>query len=135
MYDRIGWHQEGGVWVYAHVYGWSLLGAFDYVDEAFDVWRERSCHAWQLDISGLGTQGIKWLDEAAAEGDNIPAEDQLSLELVVLPVATESTVVPAVGEQESISGNMRQILQDKPVPAHRPYGQRSGQSARGCYAR
>ncbi|WKW40217.1 hypothetical protein [Enterobacter mori] len=68
------------------------------MDEPFDVWRERSRHVRQLDISGLGTQGIKRLDEAAAEGDNIPAEDQLSLELVVPPVATESTVVPAVGE-------------------------------------
>lgn len=115
MHDRIGWHQEGGVWVFTHINCWSLLGAFDYVDEPFDVWRERSCHAWQLDISGLGTQGIKRLDEAAAKGDNIPAEDQLSLEFVVPPVATGSTVVPAVGEQESISGNVRKILKGKPV--------------------
>ncbi|MCS6068924.1 hypothetical protein LNO81_31390 [Klebsiella variicola subsp. variicola] len=74
---------------------WSLQGAFDYVDEAFDVWRERSRHAWRLDISWLETQGIKLQDETAAEGDNIP----LSLELEVPPVATESTAVPAVEEQ------------------------------------
>ena len=47
---------------------WSLQGAFDYVDEAFDVWRERSRHAWQLDISWLETQGIKLQDKTAAEG-------------------------------------------------------------------
>jgi hypothetical protein len=88
---------------------WSLQGAFDYVDEAFDVWRERSRHAWQLDISWLETQGIKLQDKTAAEGDNIPAEDQLSLELEVPPVATESTAVPAVGEQESNSNDVRQI--------------------------
>jgi len=99
----------------ALVNGWSLLGAFDYVDEAFDVWRERSRHAWQLDITWLETQGIKLRDETAAEGDNIPAEDQLSLELEVPPVATQSTVVPAVVEQESISGDVRPILKDNPV--------------------
>jgi len=99
----------------ALVNGWSLQGAFDYVDEAFDVWRERSRHAWQLGISWLETQGIKLQDETAEEGDNIPAEDQLSLELEVAPVATESTVVPAVGEQGSISGDLRPILKDNPV--------------------
>ncbi|MDR6247099.1 hypothetical protein QE402_000085 [Klebsiella sp. SORGH_AS 1025] len=30
----------------ALVNGWSLQGAFDYVDEAFDVWRERSPGNW-----------------------------------------------------------------------------------------
>lgn len=99
----------------ALVNGWSLQGAFDYVDEAFDVWRERSRHAWQLDISWLGTKGIKLQDETAAEGDNIPAREQLSQELEVPPVGTESTAVPAVMEQGSISGDMRQILKDKPV--------------------
>lgn len=34
MHDRIGWHQEGGVWAFAHVNGWCLQGALDYVDEA-----------------------------------------------------------------------------------------------------
>lgn len=99
----------------ALVNGWSLQGAFDYVDEAFEVWRERSHHAWQLDITWLGTQGIKLRDETAAEGNNIPAEDQLSLALEVPPVATESTGVPAVGEQGSISGDVRPILKDNPV--------------------
>ncbi|WP_232094022.1 hypothetical protein [Serratia surfactantfaciens] len=99
----------------ALVNGWSLQGAFDYVDEAFDVWRERSRHAWQLDISCLETQGIKLQDETAPEVNNIPAEDQLSLELEVPPVATQSTAVPAVGEQESISGDVRQIPKDNPV--------------------
>ncbi|MFP2405420.1 hypothetical protein ACLEVJ_21170 [Enterobacter ludwigii] len=99
----------------ALVNGWSLLGAFDYVDEAFDVWRERSRHAWQLDISWLETQGIKLRDESAAEGDNIPAENQLSLELEAPPVATQSTVVPAVVEQQSISGDVRPIQKDNPV--------------------
>ncbi|EQC2551242.1 hypothetical protein ACY3NT_003103 [Enterobacter sichuanensis] len=69
------------------------------MDEAFDVWRERSRHAWPLDISWLETQGIKLRDETAADGDNIPAEDQLSLELEVPPVAVEGTAVPDVGEQ------------------------------------
>ncbi|WP_252145815.1 hypothetical protein [Yokenella regensburgei] len=73
------------------------------------MWRERSRHTWQLDISWLGTQGIKRQNETAAENDNIPAEDQLSLELEVPPVATESTAVPAVGEQESNSNDVRQI--------------------------
>jgi len=95
--------------------GWSLQGAFDYVDEAFDVWRERSRHAWQLDISWLGTQGIQLQDETEAEGDNIAAEDQLSLEQEVQPVATKSTEVSAFGEQGSISGYVRPILKDKPV--------------------
>ncbi len=95
--------------------GWSLQGAFDYVDEAFDVWRERSRHAWQLDISWLGTQGIQLQDETEAEGDNIAAEDQLSLEQEVQPVATKSTGVSAFGEQGSISGYVRPILKDKPV--------------------
>ncbi|HCI6648183.1 TPA: hypothetical protein NPP36_003317 [Klebsiella variicola subsp. variicola] len=99
----------------ALVNGWSLLGAFDYVDEAFDVWRERSRHAWQLDISWLETQGIKLRDETAAEDDNIPAEDQLSLELEVAPVAVASTAVPSVVEQGSISGDVRPILKDNPV--------------------
>jgi len=99
----------------ALVNGWSLQGAFDYVDEAFDVWRERSRHAWQLDISWLETQGIKRQDEKAAEGDNIPAEDQLSLALEVPPVAAESTAVPAVGEQGSISGDVWPILKDNPA--------------------
>ncbi|WP_273908388.1 hypothetical protein [Enterobacter bugandensis] len=99
----------------ALVNGWSLQGAFDYVDEAFDVWRERSRHAWQLDITWLETQGIKLRDETAAEGNNIPAEDQLSLELEVPPVAVESTAVPAVVEQGGISGDVRQILKDNPV--------------------
>lgn len=98
----------------ALVNSWSLQGAFDYVDEAFDVWRERSRHAWQLDITWLETQGIKLQDETAAEGDNIP-KDPLSLELEVPPVATESTAVPAVGEQESIPGYVRPILKDNPV--------------------
>ncbi|MDZ0574991.1 hypothetical protein [Klebsiella variicola] len=39
----------------------SHQGTFGYVDEAYDVWRERSRHVRQLDISGLGTQGIKRL--------------------------------------------------------------------------
>ena len=95
--------------------GRSLQGAFDYMDEAFDVRRKRSRHAWQLDISWLETQGIKRQDETAAEGDNIPAEDQLSLELEVPPVAVESTAVPSVVEKESISGDLRPILKDNPV--------------------
>ncbi|WP_244999860.1 hypothetical protein [Enterobacter mori] len=99
----------------ALVNGWSLQGAFDYVDEAFDVWRARSRHAWQLDISWLETQGIKLQNETAAEGDNIPAEYQLSLALEVPPVATESTAVSAVGEKESTSGDVRQIMKDNPV--------------------
>lgn len=99
----------------ALVNGWSLLGAFDYVDEAFDVWRERSRHAWQLDITWLETQGIKLQDETAAEGNNIPAEDPLSLELEVPPVATESTAVPSGMEQKSISGDVRPILKNNPV--------------------
>lgn len=69
----------------------------------------------QLDISWLETQGIKLQDGTAAEGDNIPAEDQLSLELEVPPVATDSTVVSAVVEQESTSGEMGQILKDNPA--------------------
>ena len=60
-------------------------------------------------------QGIKRQDETAAEGRNIPAEDQLSLALEVAPVATESTVVPAVVEQQSISRDERLILKDNPV--------------------
>ncbi|EPB4340046.1 hypothetical protein QNZ44_004114 [Enterobacter kobei] len=99
----------------AHVNSWSVVGAFDYVDEAFDVWRERSRHAWQLDITWLETQGIKRQDESAAEGVNIPAEDQLSLAVKVAPVAAESTAVTAVGEQGRISGDERQILKGKPV--------------------
>jgi len=99
----------------ALVNGWSLQGAFDYVDEAFDVWRERSRHAWQLDISWLETQGIKLQDESAAEGDNIPAEDQLSLEHEVPPVAAASTAVPAVREQKNISRDERPNLKDNPV--------------------
>ncbi|EOZ9377363.1 hypothetical protein ACQYEY_003500 [Enterobacter hormaechei] len=99
----------------ALVNGWSLQGAFDYVDEAFDVWRERSRHAWQLDISWLEAQGIKRQDGTVAEGDNIPAEDQLSLALEVPPAAAESTAVPAVVEQESIPGDVRPILKDNPV--------------------
>ena len=95
--------------------GWPLQGAFDYVDEAFDVWRERSRHAWQLDISWLETQGIRLQDETAAEGDNLPADNQLSLELEVAPVATESTAVPAVMEQQSISRDERPILKDNPL--------------------
>ena len=79
------------------------------------MWRERSRHAWQLDISWLETQGIKLQDETASEGDNIPAEDQLSLELEVPPVAVESTAVPAVVEQQSISRDVRPILKDNPV--------------------
>lgn len=80
------------------------------------MWRERSRHAWPPDISWLETQGIKLRDETAAEGDNIPDEDQLSLELDVPPVAVESTAVPAVVEQESISGDVGTTLS----PAHRP---------------
>ncbi|QIS54149.1 HNH endonuclease [Klebsiella variicola] len=99
----------------ALVNGWSLQGAFDYVDEAFDVWRARSRHTWQLDISWLETHGIKLKDETAAEGDNIPPENQLSLELEVPPVAMESTAVSAVVEQESNSCEMGQILKDKTV--------------------
>ncbi|HDW3277045.1 TPA: hypothetical protein RMM66_004259 [Enterobacter asburiae] len=99
----------------ALVNGWSLQGAFDYVDEAFDVWRERSRHAWLLDISWLETQGIKLQDETASEGDNIPAENQLSLALEVPPVATENTAVPAVVERQSISSDERPILKDNPA--------------------
>ncbi|HGU9824335.1 TPA: hypothetical protein ACNFPD_003438 [Enterobacter cancerogenus] len=99
----------------ALVNGWSLQGAFDYVDEAFDVWRERSRHAWQLDITWLETQGIKLQDATASEGDNIPAEDQLSLELEVSPAAVEGTALPAVVEQQSISRDERPILKDNPV--------------------
>ncbi|MFZ5272311.1 hypothetical protein [Enterobacter asburiae] len=91
------------------------MGAFDYVDEAFDVWRERSRHAWQLYISWLEAQGIKRQDETAAEGENIPADNQLSLELEVPPVAADSTAVLAIVERESISGDVRQILKDNPV--------------------
>jgi hypothetical protein len=99
----------------ALVNGWSLQGAFDYVDEAFDVWRERSRHAWQLDISWLETQGINLQDERAAEGDNIPADNQRLLVLEVPLVAVESTAVTALMEQESISGDERPILKDNPV--------------------
>ena len=81
------------------------------------MWRERSRHVWQLDISWLETQGIKRQDERAAEGDNIPAENQRSLELEVPPVAVESTAVPALGEQGSISGDVRPILME--IPASR----------------
>ncbi|EQC2551398.1 hypothetical protein ACY3NT_003272 [Enterobacter sichuanensis] len=99
----------------AHVNSWSVVGAFDYVDVAFDVWRERSRHAGQLDISWLEIQGIKLQDETAAEDKNIPAEEPLSLALEVPPVATERTAVPAVVEQQSISGDERLILKDNPV--------------------
>lgn len=81
----------------ALVNGWSLQGAFDYVDEAFEVWRERSRHAWQLDITWLETQGIKLQDETAAEGDNIPAENQLSLALEVSPVGGRALRCPPSG--------------------------------------
>ncbi|MFP5977654.1 hypothetical protein [Enterobacter mori] len=53
--------KNGGVWVFTHINDWSLPGTFDYVDEPFDVWRERSRDFRQMDISGLGTQGIKRL--------------------------------------------------------------------------
>ncbi|MDX7626855.1 hypothetical protein [Enterobacter bugandensis] len=85
------------------------------MDEAFDVWRERSRHVWQLYITWLETQGIKRQDERAAESDNIPAENQRSLELEVPPVAVKSTAVSAVVEQQSISGDERPILKDNPV--------------------
>ncbi|WP_143349629.1 hypothetical protein [Enterobacter sp. J49] len=88
------------------------MGALDYVDEDFDVWRELSRHAWQLDISWHAAQEIKRQDETAAESNNFSAEDQLSLEFEVPPVAVKGTAVPAVGEQRSISGDVRQILKN-----------------------
>lgn len=40
-----------------HVQNWLASrreqGALDYVDDAFDVWRERSCHAWKLELDDL----------------------------------------------------------------------------------
>ncbi|MCS6068913.1 hypothetical protein LNO81_31330 [Klebsiella variicola subsp. variicola] len=59
--------------------------------------------------------GVKRQDETAAEGDNIPAEDQLSLALEVPPVAARALRCPPSGEQGSISGDLRPILKDNPV--------------------
>ena len=50
--------------------------------------------------------GLNSRDETAAEGDNIPPENQLSLELEVPPVAMESTAASAVVEQR------KQFLRD-----------------------
>lgn len=76
----------------ALVNGWSLNGAFDYVDEAFALWRKRSEHAWQLDISWLATQGISLKTEAKKESDNDARADQLTLNLDLSPVETEENV-------------------------------------------
>ena len=44
----------------ARVNGWTVAEAEDAVDAAFDVWRGRSEHKWNIDI--------KWLESLEAEG-------------------------------------------------------------------
>ncbi|MHA1067165.1 hypothetical protein ACR9GP_25420 [Enterobacter ludwigii] len=112
----------------ALVNGWSLQGAFDYVDEAFDVWRERSRHAWKLDISWLAAQGLKLRDERAAEGNKISFRWSLRFRLsrrraLRCPPSWNKKAFPAMW------GKSRRTTL---YPAHRSYDQRSGQSARGC---
>ncbi len=41
------------------VNGWSIEEAEKYVDQCFQVWRERTQHQWQLDTSYLKQFGVK----------------------------------------------------------------------------
>lgn len=42
----------------AEVNGWTPEAAKRYVEEAFDVWRERSKREWSLDVSALADYGV-----------------------------------------------------------------------------
>ncbi len=89
----------------ALVNGWSLTGAFDYVDNAFELWRKRSGHTWQLDISWLTTKGIN-LKAVAAEEEGISTiENQLALEL---PLVTTDTIGSSVEKGADTSGRSSQ---------------------------
>lgn len=98
----------------ALVNGWSLNGAFDYVDEAFELWRKRSEHAWQLDISWLETQGISLKSETEGMGDISIGANQLSLEPELLPAAPDESA-SSVEEDVDSSYPASQIRNDIPV--------------------
>jgi hypothetical protein len=43
----------------AKINGISLADAMLYIEHSFEVWAQRSCHQWKLDISWLASQGIE----------------------------------------------------------------------------
>ncbi|MEM0630042.1 hypothetical protein AAFL49_10080 [Klebsiella michiganensis] len=77
----------------ALVNGWALDGAFDYVDEAFELWIKRSEHAWKLDISWLKERGISLKYESVEKDDIGPEANQLSLKLEYLPPASDEKLL------------------------------------------
>ncbi|GKX58726.1 HNH endonuclease [Leminorella grimontii] len=72
----------------ALVNGWSLNGAFDYMEESFDIWRKRSEHEWRLDISWLAKEGIKLKSDAKDEDKAIIGASQFSLNPEHIPADT-----------------------------------------------
>jgi hypothetical protein len=58
----------------AEVNGWTAQVSAGYIDQAFDVWKERSARTWSLDVSALTAYGI---DPALiAEANGTSAEDR-----------------------------------------------------------
>lgn len=96
----------------ALVNGWSLAGAFDYVDNAFELWSKRSGHTWQLDISWLATQGVRL--EAGAAEENCISPDENQLSLAFPPVATEAIVSPVENDADTPI-DVPQTQNDEPV--------------------
>lgn len=109
-YSELRGKKEEAVAHLALVNGWSLNGAFDYVDEAFKLWRKRSEHAWQLDISWLGTQGISLESETVEKGGLSTGANQLSLALE-LP----DEEVAFVEDDVDLPRPVAQIQNDAPV--------------------
>ena len=116
-YSELRGKKEEAVAHLALVNGWSLQGAFDYVDEAFDLWRRRSQHDWQLDISWLKTQGFC---SDMNDEDVIAGESQLSLKLELPAVTTELEVLTV---KEGVNPHVpdHQTL-DAKLPVRQPSG-------------
>lgn len=51
-------HEQDAIEHLCHVNGWSPQQAWEHVDAAFDKWRRRSDHVWELDLSMLTDAGV-----------------------------------------------------------------------------
>ncbi len=72
----------------AIVNGWSYFTAEQYVEQAFEVWEQRSKYAWTLDISWLESLGVPL--RRTDDSDSSNEEGQHSIEEVTIaPIESE----------------------------------------------
>jgi hypothetical protein len=74
----------------SEVNGWTPQVAAVYIDQAFDVWIERSDRTWSLDVSALAAYGVD--PRVIAEASGTSAEDRSSTAAVATAEVRSSEV-------------------------------------------